>query len=201
MYKKLTLISIAALLGFSAVASANENSATYIGAQLGRTQMNYDGSAYTLPSNSVDDKTFGGRFYVGYSFTELLAAELGYGYYGQAEFKHNPDGNKQDVTQQGIDLVGKISLPLDYGFGFYVKAGGIWLHRDALESRGGFFADKDSSGRIAPVGGLGVTYNFTPKWAAELFWTGSTSNGDLPKMYFYGIGLSYKFAKNADATM
>ena len=199
MYKKLTLISVA-LLGFSAAAMANENSATYIGAQLGKTIMNYESSDYTFSNNSVDDEKFGGRLYLGYAFTEFLAAELGYGYYGKPEFKHDPDGNTQDITQQGVDLVGKISLPLDYGIGFYVKAGGIWMHRSELESRGGFFPEKSSNGRLAPLGGLGITYNFNPKVAAELFWTGSATSGNLPKMYFYGLGLSYKFLKNTDTS-
>lgn len=170
----------------------------YVGAQLGKSSLGYSGTSYTLPRNSVDDQPWGTRIYAGYSFTDLLAAEMGYGYYGKAEFKDNATGNKQSMLQQGIDLTGKVTIPLDFGFGFYIKAGGIWLHRDALESRSNFFASKSSDSSLAFLGGLGVSYNFNPTWSMDLSWTGTMRNGDLPRMYFYGLGVTYRFNSKSD---
>lgn len=197
MCKKLLLVTAITVLGLSTSAFASKN--IYVGGQLFRTNMNYGGSSYTLPTNSVDDKMWGGRLYAGYSFTDLLAAELGYNYFGKPEFKHNPTGNKQDMLQQGVDLVGKLSIPLDYGIGFYAKGGAMWVHRDSLESRGGFFVSKGSNGQLVPVGGIGLSYNFNQSWSVDLSWTGTPTVSDLPKMYIYGIGLTYKFHRSDDS--
>jgi len=200
MRKKIVLITAVAALGLSATSAfAFNNKNIYVGGQLLRTDMNYSGSSYLLSSNSVDDKLWGGRLYAGYSFTDMWSAELGYGYYGKPEFKHDPSGNKQDMLQQGIDLVGKVSVPLDYGFGVYAKGGAMWVHRDSIESRSGDFVSKTSDSKFVPVGGVGVNYNFNPSWSADLSWTGTPTVSDLPKMYMYGVGLTYKFNSNGDS--
>lgn len=191
MQKKLLLTTSILALALSSAAFANKN--FYVGGQLFKTSMNYGGSSYTLSSNGVDDKLWGGRLYGGYSFTDLLSAELGYNYFGKVDFKHHPTGNKQDMLQQGIDLVGKLTLPLDYGFGFYAKGGAMWVHRDSLESRSGFFSSKSSDGQLVPLGGIGISYNFNKAWSVDLSWTGTPTVSDLPKMYIYGVGVSYKF--------
>lgn len=171
----------------------NGDRGIYAGAQVGKSIMNYGGTDYLLARNSVDDRPWGGRAYAGYAFNDLLAAELGYGYYGKAEFKDNYTGNKQDMLQQGIDLAGRVNIPLDFGFGFYAKAGAMLVMRDSVESRSNFFVGKGSNSKLVPLAGLGVSYNFSPCWSMDLSWTGTLSNGDLPSMYFYGLGLTYKF--------
>lgn len=193
---------IALFLGLSligSVALANDYSSNpsatgmYVGAELGGANTDYGGTSYLYSYNSAQDGVFAGRAYAGYSFTEILAAELGYDYLGNIEFKHNPTGNTQDLTQQGLDLVGKATIPLDYGFAFFLKAGGMFVFRSELDSHSNFFKAKDSNTKFVPIGGLGLAYSFDPSWSADVSWTGSVSNGDLPNIYFYGVGLTYRF--------
>jgi hypothetical protein len=195
------LLSIASFC-FSAITLADDDigitnapkSGFYIGGQFGKSDLNYSGDTdYLLPVNSVDDKPLGGRGYIGYSFNEFLSLEAGYSYFGSATFTHNPTGNKQDMLTQAGDLLAKGSIPLDFGFGVYLKVGGIWVHRDDLESRSNFFADKPANWTLTVDGAVGLSYNFNPAWSADVAWNKSMKRLDLPSIDFYTIGLRYAF--------
>lgn len=165
----------------------------YIGAQGLFTDMNYDGSSYTLPRNSISsDNKWGFRGYAGYAFSEFLALELGYDYFGHPSIEDKITANVQDFTQQGMDLVAKAMLPLDYGFGVFIKGGGLWVHRSAIANRGGCFVDKDSSDKFTGIAGLGVSYNFAPNIGMDFGYSQTLSAGDLPKMNIFSLGLMYK---------
>jgi len=203
MYKKILCISILACSlnsiafadepapGGNEYASTGSNAGVYFGGQLGMSNMHY-GSKYLIANNSVENTKFAGRGYLGYAFSQFIAAELGYDYYGYPKFKNTVNGNTQDILQQGFDLVAKASLPLDYGFGFYIKGGLAWVHRSALNGNLGTFAQKDSNSKITPVGALGVSYWFTPNIAADLSWTKTMTVSDLPTIDFIALGLTYK---------
>lgn len=192
MYKKIISVSAISLLSALSTSAFASMDNLYAGGQILRSDLNYVHSSYTLPTNTVDDNRWGSRFYVGYSFTDLISAELGYGYYGKPEFKH-VSGNKQEMLQHGIDVVAKLNVPLDYGFEVYAKGGAVFMFRDSLESRSGCFVNKNINTKFVPTGGVGLVYNFSPVWSADVSLNATTSNGDLPKTYSYGFGLKYKF--------
>ena len=207
MYKKILCVSILAL-GLNNIAIADDiggseytadannvarsNSGIYFGGQLGMTNLHYGpSSGYLGTNNTVDNKKFAGRAHVGYAFSQFIGTELGYDYYGYPNFK-NTDGNTQNFLQQGLDLVVKASLPLDYGFGFYLRGGAAWVHRGALHSNNGTFVNKDSNNTITPVGALGVNYWFAPNIALDLSWTKTMTVSNLPTIDFIGLGFVYK---------
>lgn len=209
MYKKILLVSAFALglssAAFAAVTTTTDapadttatsdityNPSIYFGGQGLLTNMHYSNSAYTLPRNSVSSTKGGGRGYLGYAFNQFLALEAGYDYFGRPKLEDKVTGNTQDFTQQGIDLTGKATLPLDYGFGVYIKAGGIWVWRSGVGTRGGCFVDKDPNGKVTAFGGLGVSYNFVQNMGIDLSYARSFSVGDMPKMDIFALGLSYK---------
>lgn len=198
MYKKILLVSAFAL-GLSSAALAdgedvnfNFNHSIYFGGQATYSNLHYGSNSYTLWRDSIESRKWGGRGYLGFSFNEFIAAELGYDYLGRPKIIDHVTSNTQDFLQQGIDLVGKATLPLDYGFGVFIKAGGMWVYRSAVASRAGCFADKDSNGKLTAIGGLGVSYNFVPNIGIDLSYTRSFAVGDLPTMDIFAVGLSYK---------
>lgn len=198
MYKKIIAISTFAVLGAISTSVLASMDKFYVGGQMLNSNLNYANSSYTLPSNTVDDSRWGSRFYAGYSFTDLLSAEIGYDYYGKPEFKHTT-GNKQEMLQHGFDMVAKLNVPLDYGFEIYAKGGAIFMFRDSLESRSNYFASKKMNTRFVPTGGVGLVYNFSPVWSADVSLNATMSSGDLPKTYSYGFGLKYKFKGFSDS--
>jgi hypothetical protein len=206
MYKKIVCISVLAL-GLNGVAladdfganeatsepinaSTNTNTGIYFGGQFGLSNMHY-GSKYTIPGNTVDNRKFAARGFLGYSFSQFISAELGYDYYGYPKFAAT-DGNTQDILQQGLDLVAKASLPLDYGFGFYIKGGLACVHRSALHANKNHFAEKAANYTVTPVGSIGINYWFAPNMALDLSWTKTMTVSDLPTIDFIGLGIIYR---------
>lgn len=199
MYKKVLYISILSF-GLSSFAFADDviddnstsnfNPGIYFGGQLGMSDMHY-GSQYMVSGNAVDNIKFAWRACAGYAFSQFISAELGYDYYGRPNFKA-ADGNTQNILQYGADLFAKASLPLDYGFGLYVKGGLAWVHRSALHSNEGDFAEKRENSRITPVGALGLNYWFAPNIAVDLSWAKTMTISDLPTTDFFGLGIIYK---------
>lgn len=211
MYKKILCVSIFALglngmaladdIGgseYTAGVGAESHTGIYLGGQLGASNMHYKSSSYLLPTTSYENNyQFAGRGYLGYAFNQFISAELGYDYYGRPKFKKTSGadsgvGNAQDILQQGIDLMARATLPLDYGFGVYGKAGLVWVYRSALHANGNTFADKSANSKFAPVGALGVNYWFAPNIALDLGWTKTMSIGDLPTIDLLTVGLTYK---------
>jgi opacity protein-like surface antigen len=168
------------------------NSGIYFGGQLGMSNLNYGGSSYTSKNSHYKKRyLLAGRVFAGYAFSQFIAAEFGYVYYGYPEFK-NDDGNTQNFLQHGLDLVGKANLPLNYGFSFYGKAGLALIHRGALNSNNGTFVQKGKNSRITPVGALGVSYQLAPNIAIDLSWTKTMGISDLPTTDLIGVGFTYK---------
>jgi len=191
--RKLSIVVIALLIVEVAVASDSFTNGAYLGAQLGWDNMHYVGSDYVLPSNSIDGNRVGGRVYVGYYFSQFIAAELGYVYYGSPQIKYNPTGSEQTFIQQGIDFAAKFMVPLNYGFGIFGKLGLDWVYRSAVSSKDGYFAAKDANGKFAPAVGLGFSYTFNSHWLTDLSWKRTFYNGNLPRADFYALGLTYRF--------
>lgn len=173
------------------IGNADFNSGIYFGGQLGTTKLHYSGSSYTSAKSTYDNKyNFAGRIYFGYAFSQFISTELGYDYFGRPKFKLD-DGNTQDVLQQGIDLMAKASLPLDYGFGVYAKGGLAWVYRSALHKNNGF-ASKDANGTFTPIGSFGVNYWFAPNIALDVSWTKTMSVSDLPTIDLFSAGVTYR---------
>ena len=192
--RKLLVLGAALLASGVVVADDVFISGPYVGIQGSWNDMHYSGPDYLLSTNSIEDQKLGGRIYGGYAFSEFIAGEFGYDYFGSPKIKHDATGNEQSFAQQGLDLTGKVNVPLDYGFSFFGKLGLDWVHRDAVESRGGYFVSRDASNKIVPAAGIGFGYTFNLNWVTDLSWTKTFSNGILPKMDILAIGLAYRFA-------
>lgn len=170
------------------------NPGIYLSGQLGMSSLHYGPHTnYLLPRNSVENQKFAGRACLGYAFSQFIALELGYDYYGHPKFKDNITGNTQQISQQGFDFSGKASLPLDYGFGFYIKAGLAWVHRSALSDNSGNFTSKNANSKLAPLGGLGVNYSLTQNLMLDLGWTKTMTISNLATADLITLGLTYKF--------
>ena len=177
---------------FSSDSSSNSNSGIYFGGQIGATNLHYRGSSYTTSNSSYDDTyKLAARGYLGYAFTQFISTELGYDYYGRPKFK-NTNGNTQDILQQGMDLVVKANLPLDYGFGLYIKGGMAWVYRSALHNNANTFAEKGAGSKFTPVAGVGINYWFAPNMALDLSWAKTMTVSDLPTIDLITLGFIYK---------
>lgn len=160
---------------------------------------------------------FAGRVLAGYDFNELLAIELGFAYFlgnnnsadsksviGPPPVPPIPAGTElyhHDMKAYAIDLVGKLSLPLDNGFRLYTKFGAQYfvatMPPTFTDVAPFVYGDVDRKS-ASILFGVGASYQFTPSWSVDLSWSfyrGDQEIGNkyLPDTDFYALGLYYKF--------
>jgi OmpA-OmpF porin, OOP family len=198
MLKKSLLITAIAAVAVSSVVFAKGDNAMsmpsapvydfnpgiVVGLQGGYANTGWD--ALSLASGSTG---IAGRAFVGFDFHKNFAVEGGYTYFGK---KASIDGLDTFRTQ-AFDLVGKMKVPMDNGFGLYAKVGADYLM--TKESGSGESENQDHFGVVY---GVGASYDITPNFVADLSWTRFGGNLELsekfqPNADLYALGLAYKF--------
>ena len=201
------LLSLFSTLACVTVAQAGSQPQMYVGVQGGYADTNFglstmvataDNGSVQLTSASIKNHVFAGRAYAGYQFNEYVALEAGFlkphsTRYTQINNSTIPTGN---VSEYGIDITGKIFLPMAAYIHLspYLKAGGIYMDG---QSHGGITRNgaSDFGYSTHPLFGAGVGYNFTPNMTGDLSWTTITKrNSQLPRIDMFFLGLTYHFA-------
>lgn len=192
----------------------------YIGLQAGFAQTwwsDLDDLTDDFPSLGVHwEGTHGdwaARGDVGYDFNEFFAVELGLAYFKGGRntmtttvpFGPLPAGTvvyDQHPKSFAVDLVGKISLPLDNGFRLFMKAGGHFYktsHAPVFFDAVPYVNDEENRKVAQVLFGVGASYAITSAFSADLTWTfyrGTSTLNDkfIPNTDLYTLGLAYKFA-------
>lgn len=223
--KKLLLgtLGIMASLGMSGNTSAyfgetaafDFPSGFYVGLQLGYAQTWWkDLNGLSSPLFSIDGSSTSvaaGRLLVGYEFNEFFAVEAGFAYVKggvtmvtQLDIVPATIQYQTRLKEAKVDVVGKISLPLDNGFRIFTKAGVAYTKSNSapefIFSAPYVFADPDRK-VVNVVFGVGANYAITPAFSVEGSWVyyrgnskvGFDSNKYYPDTDFYTLGLTYKF--------
>lgn len=208
----------------------------YIGIQGGRAWTN-EGSGPEDLANKVYDLTqqpksrdinkrkFGGKVFVGYSFIPYFSLDGGFTLYPSNEFKAEGDngGGAKNIYNFKtnfftIDLMAKCILPLEIlssklnGWNLYAKLGTALTsvrYRYGINSPRDNFDEKYSEFSVRPCYALGLGYNFTDNFSADLSWSGvyswnemgsdmgrryldSKDSKPIPSAYMAAIGICYK---------
>jgi hypothetical protein len=179
----------------------------YVGVQGGYVDTNFglstmmatpENGSVPLTSASIKNHVFGARGYAGYQFNEYLALEAGFlrprnTRYTQVNNGTVPNGN---ISEYGIDLTGKVFLPMAAYIHLspYLKAGAIYM--DA-QSHGGITRNgaSDFGYSLHPLFGFGIGYDIMPSVTVDASCTTITKhNTQLPALYMYFLGLTYHFS-------
>jgi opacity protein-like surface antigen len=133
----------------------------------------------------------GVRFYAGYDFTEHWGIEAGYTYVVNSAAPGVNDSSFlfhqiAAIKTQGIDLVGKGRWPLVEGLALYAKAGVGYLQATGLrhsdrtlpQAQDPIFA-KDKFTHVAPVYGIGMSYDLTEHATIDISGTRYVGNPSL----------------------
>lgn len=175
-----------------------------LGAQAGYADTHWDNLNESLNAfgqtftTELDSKGFAGRLFAGYDFNHYFGAELGYIYLPKVDVKINGD-KVGDIKNYAVDLLGKLNAPIANGFSVYAKAGVAYLKSSANDN-----ADDnlDSTSHVGPAFGVGLAYQITPQFSADLSWTRYSGEGKLqgdyqPNPDVFLVGVSYKFPVDA----
>lgn len=190
--KKLgTLTAVACAILASQVASAGEdtfinpdwaNSAWYIGAGVGQSRANIDderlirsltANGATMTSFTTDERSVGGKLYVGKQLNQYLAIEGGVFDLGKFGFNSTTSGNgtlNGEVGFRGVnlDLVGQ--LPLSQRFSVFARVGMNYAQAKAHFTGNRLFATTNpnpSERKLNAKAGLGLEYKFSEALAVR----------------------------------
>lgn len=179
------------------------------------TTTNITDTSESLSAQKVDDIGIGGRIYAGYQFNPYFAVETGFTQYAKTSFSTNKiTSNRKssytitdrdnfidnqsklisnnlyagEITENAVDLVGKATLPLNYGFGLYVKAGAAYINANRHTNSKFVVSDNTETASSSFPPGTSTTTKVTS--------TIGGSNTDSTKSYqsfspVAGVGVNY----------
>lgn len=219
MSKKKLLISafvaMAALSVGSAAFASSGNPDIYVGGALGYGDTHWGNfnpifnntlfqnatSNIGLPAVSISDTGFGATAYAGYDFNQYLAVQAGYVYFPNAEFKVQGFPNV-DVKTYGLDLLGKVMVPVAGNLGLFAEAGPGYLHSSVSvpATIAGVIGvtGTASTSNVDLVYGFGADYAITPNLVADVSFTRFSGHSEFDTDYqpdadLYAAGLAYHF--------
>jgi hypothetical protein len=150
----------------------------YLGASLGRADVDEHRGALEL-----DDQDVAFKLYGGYRIVEALAFEAGYVRLGQ--FRGKAGSIPFDYELDGFTFHGVVSLPLGERFAALARVGYFYWQADL--DAAGVSLDEDGWDFI---GGLGLGYRFSERWTAVAEWERYATDADLD---VYSAGIRYHF--------
>lgn len=185
----------------------------YVGAGLGKTEL--DLPSLNLFDNQYSKKTDGpgGRAYAGYNFNEYLGIEAGVAHYATAKYVGNMTytNSSLEYSMNAIDLVAKTYLPFAEKRFNVFALGGVAAVSQSVQIRNGgipFVDDFITPGhgskkrsKIRPIYGIGVGYDI-PKsnFSATLELSRIQGIGDvrsnpnaMPPANMLAVNLTYNF--------
>jgi len=190
--------SIAALMAGVVSAVHATGAGGYFGLMLGQTNLHGENQTFTLEPGETgtvkpDGKGIGTRLFAGYNMNQYAAIEGGFTYYSSMKYNTTLVSNNVKTRAASFDLLGKGMLPLaDSGFGVFGKLGGAYLNSKTTGSVEGISLPSSSSSSFRPVVGVGVSYDMTQNWVADLSYTRILYNSSQVKNPdFIALGISY----------
>ena len=212
--RKIKALSLGIVMWSFATTGYAVESGFYMGVQIGNSKVNNGASTVQINSHKIGPiKVYGTevvtpsntgmaeRIYVGGQYNPFAAVELGFTHYAPSTFNVTAPtstltGNPQ-IRTIAIDLVGKGIFPVgNSGFGIFGKAG----LAAASQSKSGSLQVNSLGQPISGQGnktsanliyGLGVSYDVTQSWVADLTWSQIKAAGGIPTSTFLALGFSY----------
>lgn len=165
----------------------------YVGIQVGHANLHYEGSDLSDGTISVDDEGFATRFLAGFDLNQNIGLEMGYNMYPKPEFKY-PGHVKTNFSQDSLDFLAKVSLPISCNVSLYVKGGMAYVHRDNAEviTNNVILKVSEEDNHLRPVLGGGMSYAMNSYVSADIGYFRTFGVDDLEDIDFYGAGLTFR---------
>lgn len=164
----------------------------YVGGLIGGGNLHYDHSDLARHAHSVSDKGFAGRLLTGFDINQNVGVELGFTVYQDPEFRY--DFAKTSFSQNSLDLLAKISLPVSCSVAVYAKGGMAYVYRGDVEVHTGrtTIEQNDQETFLRPELGVGLSYAFNCRVSGDIGVYRTFGTDDLEDVDFYGGGLTVK---------
>ena len=208
MNKNIKLLGVAILACGVATTALATSEGMYFGVNAGMSKLNNKTRTITINPGgtqaivSPNNTGFGGGFFFGYQTNDYFGMEMAYTYYTPSTYTtSNLPANglcsNPTIKQSVISINGKGTFPIGTsGFGVFGK-GGLGIVYQSLSGSlvsttgicGGNGKRTNTSAR--PMYGIGVSYDFSQNWVADLTYSHITSGGSTPAADLVSLGASY----------
>jgi opacity protein-like surface antigen len=190
----LCLLVVLMLLSGNSAAYVNANSGFYLGGDLSVIH-------YQTPKNAAAFSNFLGfpvgmlRPYVGYRFNDNFALEAAYNNIENSSHHANNGWGPDALRIYSFDFSAKAIAPFESGVSLFAKTGFAVTHQYVYNVvfEGSAPLVNQTSDRVQPLLGAGISYNFTPNLATDLSYTKYFANGPIGDMDMVAVGLTYTF--------
>jgi hypothetical protein len=221
--KRISLLACATLLSFFSIQAFSTPCGPYIGLGVGKSWFKSpDSNIFVVPPGGTSTHMLSGtgeRAFVGFNVNKYFGIEGGYTHYARALYVGRlPAGAAYSALTyypHTYDIVGKLYMPLGMtGFNIYALGGVARVVETVQFNNGGI----PTNGKVAPpntfslgsnqthgynnrpIYGLGVNYNFTRHFLANIEVTQiqslnsfSNSNTAVPYMNLATLNIAYGF--------
>lgn len=193
------------LLSITSIAQA-AGEGFYLGGQIGRTNQHNKPAEVLISSGpdvyatiTPDNTGVGERIFMGYNISQYAGIESGFTHYAPSTYHVDGACSDPSIRENGWDIlgVGRYQFPMS-GFALFGKAGFSYLSRGAsgsitsttFSTCGG---SNNSNNSFRPMAGVGVGYDLTQNWVADVSYTRALSGGGVQNTDFVAFGISYHF--------
>jgi hypothetical protein len=203
--------------GFYAGIQAGRGDTFYNQAEVLSEPATYAGfeGHYTVPGSAdVDSVGISGRIFGGYQFNPYFALEGGYTQFhktdftqtfgGQVSSRYVADRFDGELTEHATDIVAKLTMPFQNGFGAYLKVGAAYIAADrhinlTLIDSGSAIPENTfytkSYQAVRPTAGVGLDYTIpSTSLDVDISYTEIMGGGGISKTSLAAIGIADKFA-------
>ena len=190
--------SIAAIMAGTVSAAYATGAGGYFGLMLGQTNLHGQNQTITIAPGVTETvkpqgSGIGTRLFAGYNMNKYAAIESGFTFYSSMSYKTEIFSNNVKTRAASFDVLGKGMFPFaDTGFGIFGKLGGAYLSSKTTGSVEGVSIPSSSSSTVRPVIAVGLSYDLTQNWVADLSYTRiQYSTSQIKNPDFIALGISY----------
>lgn len=170
----------------------------YFGLMVGQSNLGGQNQTVTIaPGVNVDVKPqgtgVGTRLFAGYNMNPYAAIEGGFTYYSSMTYNTTIISNNLKTRAGSFDLLGKGILPIaDSGFGVFAKLGFAYMYTKTTGKVQNTEQPTTTATGFRPAAGLGVSYDISQNWVADLSYTTIRySNSQVKNPSLIALGISY----------
>ncbi|MES2217038.1 MAG: outer membrane beta-barrel protein [Pseudomonadota bacterium] len=207
--KQILMSMVTGFAGLLITATANAALVgPYIGGALGWGDI-HQTDIYNIKDNDnfkSKDDGLAGRVFGGIQFHPNVAAEMGYTKFTNATASSSisdtgfAESSDLTIKSYAVDLVAKLTLPLQNNFSLFAKGGAAYLNEQLTETNtetnlGVTTATQYNATdhKVFPTFGLGASYELNKNVTTDISWMHIQKVGDsnLRNTDFVGLGLTY----------
>jgi hypothetical protein len=208
MLNKKRVMVLAAVAGLVLASSASA-AGSYLGGDLGwgTTHQSFSKAninSFTAAVNATgytsrtSNNGLAGRIFAGFDVNQYFALESGYTKFSNStpQVSANSQAINRDIKTYAVDILGKVTLPLQDSLSLFAKLGGAYLNETNLGAVTGTVVTRKTQSKFLPSFGAGVGYDISKSLTTDVSWTRiqATSNTNyLQSTDFVGAGLTYHF--------